>query len=66
MDMGCVSVCQSVPEAAYGHGLCVVQPVHDVVDVVLEVLRLSVLQTLVGLLHVAHHREQLQTPPPTR
>ena len=41
--------------------MCVVEAVHDVLYVVLKLLRLSVLLTLVGLLHVVDHREQLRT-----
>ncbi len=47
------------PDGGAGGG--VAEPLHDVDDVVLELLSLAELLHLVRLLHVPHHREQLQT-----
>jgi len=51
---------KTVPEAACGQRLSVGQSVQYVLNVVAELLRLTVLLTLVRLLHVAYHRVQLQ------
>ena len=47
----------TLPEASYGNFVFVLKTLHDVLNVVFELLRLSKFLDFVCLFHIAHHGE---------